>query len=196
MRATGTGVALVLVVLGTATRVPAAEIRVLSTPGAATTVSIAATPSVTIEDRTPGAKPATATGGPASSGETFTGELTLLLRGFSLARPAAIDVSDPLVTSVRLFPEPDGATVTVFVRQPVTYTVARPTGAGDVRIELHGKTRGLTLTGATPAVRASRPSSRPASTRPPSTRSRSRTIARPTRSRPAAASRSRAATAR
>ncbi|HLY37691.1 MAG TPA: LPS assembly protein LptD, partial [Candidatus Binatia bacterium] len=104
-------------------------------------------------DRTPGAKPATAPGGAASSGETFTGELTLLLRGFTLERPAAIEVADPLVTSVRLFPEPDGATVTVFVRQPVTYTVARPSGAGDVRIELHGKTRSLTVTGVTPEGR-------------------------------------------
>jgi len=147
MRPAGPSVALVLVVLGAATRAPATEIRVVSVPGSGTRVSIAATPSVTIEDRTPGAKPATTPGGAASSGETFTGELTLLLRGFSLARPAAIEVADPLVSSVRLFAEPDGATVTVFVRQPVTYTVARPSGAGDVRIELHGKTRALTLTG-------------------------------------------------
>src|SRR4029077_13118729 len=52
------------------------------------------------------------------------------------------------------FPEPDGATVTVFVRQPVTYTVSRPSGAGEVRIDLRGKTRGLTVTGVTPRGRA------------------------------------------
>src|SRR5215470_4342595 len=101
-----TGTALVLA-LAAATSAGAVEVRVLSTPGAATTVTIAAAPSVAIEDRTPGAKPAAVPGGPASSGETFTGELTLLLRGLSLSRPAAIDVGDPLVSEVGLFPEPD-----------------------------------------------------------------------------------------
>src|SRR5439155_1715523 len=42
---------------------PGAEVRVLSGPGAATTVTVAAEPGVTIEDRTPGAKPAGAPSG-------------------------------------------------------------------------------------------------------------------------------------
>jgi len=132
----------------------AAEVRVLSGPGAATTVTVAAEPGVGIEDRTPGAKPASVPSGPASSGETFTGELTLFLSGFSVPRPAAIEVADPVVSAVRLFPEPGGGTTaTVFVRQPVTYTVSRPSVLGEIRIEVHSKTRPLTVTGVSPRGR-------------------------------------------
>src|SRR5581483_11426567 len=53
-----------------------------------------------------------------------------------------------------LFPEAGGTTVSVFVRQPVTYTVATPSALGEVRIELHSKTRPLTITGVTPRVAA------------------------------------------
>ncbi|TMB22526.1 MAG: hypothetical protein E6J59_03740, partial [Deltaproteobacteria bacterium] len=68
-------------VLVAAAAAPAAEVRVLSGPGAASTVTVGAEPGVAIEDRTPGAKPAGAPSGPASSGETFTGEITLFLSG-------------------------------------------------------------------------------------------------------------------
>jgi len=132
---------------------PGAEVRVLSGPGAATTVTVAAEPGVTIEDRTPGAKPAGAPSGPASTGETFTGDITLLLSGFTVPRPAAIEVADPVVSTVRLFPEPGGTTVTVFVRQPVTYSVSRPSALGEIRIEVRTKTRPLTVVGVTPRGR-------------------------------------------
>ncbi|HJQ74353.1 MAG TPA: LPS assembly protein LptD [Gaiellaceae bacterium] len=131
----------------------AAEVRVLSGPGDATTITVGALPSVTIEDKTAGAQPASGPRGPASTGETFTGELTIFLRGFSLARPAAIEVADPLVSAARLFPEADGTTLTIFVRQPVTYVVSQPTAAGEVRVALHGKTRPLTVTGVGPRGR-------------------------------------------
>src|SRR5216117_3476095 len=144
------GLPLVIAAAGAA---PAAEVRVLSGPGAATTVTVAAEPGITIEDRTPGAKPAGAPSGPASTGETFTGDITLRLSGFTVPRPAAIEVADPVVSTVRLFPEPGGTTVTVFVRQPVTYSVSRPSALGEVRIEVRTKTRPLTVVGVTPRGR-------------------------------------------
>ncbi len=144
------GLPLVIAAAGAA---PAAEVRVLSGPGAATTVTVAAEPGITIEDRTPGAKPAGAPSGPASTGETFTGDITLFLSGFTVPRPAAIEVADPVVSTVRLFPEPGGTTVTVFVRQPVTYSVSRPSALGEVRIEVRTKTRPLTVVGVTPRGR-------------------------------------------
>jgi LPS-assembly protein len=142
-----------------AARAHAAEVRVLSGPGAATTVTIEAMPGVTIEDRTPGAKPSTGAQGPASGGQTFGGELTLFLRGLSLARVAAIEVDDPVVSVVRLFPEADGTAVTIFIRQPVTYAVAPPSATGEIRIELHGRARPVTVTGVTETgkVRFARP---------------------------------------
>src|SRR5436309_3908618 len=140
-------------VLVAAAAAPAAEVRVLSGPGAASTVTIGAEPGVAIEDRTPGAKPAGAPSGPASSGETFTGEITIFLSGFTVLRPAVIDVADPVVSTVRLFPEAAGTTVTVFVRQPVTYSVSRPSALGEIRIEVHTKTRPLTVVGVTPRGR-------------------------------------------
>src|SRR5262249_35668524 len=57
-------------------RARAAEVRVISGPGPATTVTIEATPDVAIEDRTPGAKPAVGGQGPASTGETVAGART------------------------------------------------------------------------------------------------------------------------
>src|SRR5207253_519706 len=153
------------VVLGTALFAraderPPAEVRVLSGmgPQAATTVTLRAEPETRIEDRTPGAKPAAGPRGPASVGETFTGELTLFLDGYRVPRPAAIDVADAVVSTVRLFPEPGGTTVSIFVRQPVTYSVSRPSGIGEIAIELRSRTRpigiaGVTSRGATRAVR-------------------------------------------
>ncbi|HZP41388.1 MAG TPA: LPS assembly protein LptD [Candidatus Binatia bacterium] len=125
-----------------------AEVRVLSgAPGPATgtTVTLRASPDVEIEDRTTGAKPTTKRTGPASTGETFTGEMTLFLRGYTIPRPASIEVDDPVVSAVRLFPEPGGTTATVFVRQPVMYTVARPSAIGEVRIDLRSRTRAATV---------------------------------------------------
>jgi len=132
--------------IGASHAADAAEVRVLSGPGAATTVTVDTVPSVRIEDRTPGAKPSTAAAGPASSGETFTEELTIFFGGFAISRPASIEVSDPVVSAVRLFPEADGTTATIFVRQPVTYSVSRASPLGEVHIELHGKMRPLTVT--------------------------------------------------
>ncbi|HUE30293.1 MAG TPA: LPS assembly protein LptD, partial [Verrucomicrobiae bacterium] len=141
------------VLAAVAAAAPAVEVRVLSGPGAATTVTVAAEPGITITDRTPGAKPAGAPSGPASTGETFTGDITLFLSGLTVPRPAAIEVADPVVSTVRLFPEPGGAVVTVFVRQPVTYSVSRPSALGEVRIEVRTKTRPLTVVGVTPRGR-------------------------------------------
>lgn len=126
-----------------------AEVRVLSgSPGQATgtTVTLRARPDVEIEDRTTGARPATKASGPASTGETFTGEMTLFLRGYTIPRPASIEVDDPVVSAVRLFPETSGTTATVFVRQPVMYVVSRPSAIGEVRIDLRSRTRPVTVT--------------------------------------------------
>jgi lipopolysaccharide assembly outer membrane protein LptD (OstA) len=131
----------------------AAEVRVLSGPGPATTVSVEATPETTIEDRTAGAKPAAGPQGPASTGETFTGELTLFLGGLTISRPEVIEVGDPVVSDVRIFPDVGGALMTVFVRQPVTYSVSRPSALGEIRVELHSKTRPLTVAGVTASGR-------------------------------------------
>jgi len=122
-----------------------AEVRVLSGTSGTTTLTVRATPDVTIEDKTTGARPAGPTG-PASSGETFSDELTILLRPPVGSRAASIEVNDPLVSAVRLFPEPGGTTVTVFIRQPVTYSVSRPSATGEVRIELHTRARPATVT--------------------------------------------------
>lgn len=129
---------------------PAAEVRVLSGPEATSAITVRADPDTAIEDRTPGARAATAPRGPASAGETFTGEIDLFLRDFAVARPAAIEVADPVVSAIRLFPETGGTTVIVFVRQPVTYTVSRPSSIGEIRIEVKSKTRNLAVIGTGP----------------------------------------------
>jgi lipopolysaccharide assembly outer membrane protein LptD (OstA) len=118
-----------------------AEVRVVSTPPPqpTTSVSIRARPDTAIEDRTVGAKPSAAGQGPASTGETFQNEITVFLRDFAVSKAAAVEIADPLVSTVRVLPEATGTTVVVFVRQPVTYTVARPTGVGDVVISLRGR---------------------------------------------------------
>jgi LPS-assembly protein len=121
----------------------AAEVQVRSRgtgASAITTVAVQTSPSVRVVDRTPGAMPAAAgAGGPASRGVTFGGEVRLSLDGAVLGREAAVEVADDLVSSVRMFPELDGATVVVFVRRPVTYSVSQPSGAGEVTIELRGR---------------------------------------------------------
>jgi LPS-assembly protein len=122
-----------------------AEVRVLSGPGAVSTVTVHARPEVKIEDQTPGARGESGPRGPASTGETFTDEVTLVLRDFTIPRPAAIEVGDPVVSAVRLFPDPAGTRVIVFIRQPVTYSVSRPSGIGEVRIELRGRARPLVV---------------------------------------------------
>src|SRR6516165_9127696 len=98
-----------------------AEVRVVSTPPPqpTTAVSVRARPDTAIEDRTVGAKPSAARQGPASTGETFQNEITVFLRDFAVSKAAAVEVADPLVSTVRVFPEATGTTVLVFVRQPV-----------------------------------------------------------------------------
>ena len=124
-----------------------AEVRVLSGAGVAptSTVHVRTGRDATIEDRTPGAKKATQRTGPASTGETFAGEVTLFVPTLHLARPTSIEVDDPVVSAVRLFPEGDGALIEVFVRQPVTYTVSRPSAAGEVELDLVSKARRATI---------------------------------------------------
>jgi LPS-assembly protein len=142
---------------------PPVEVRVLSGPQARSAITLRATPTAEIEDRTPGRQPVAERQGPASKGETFATELTLFVRDFVVPRPASIDVADPVVSTVRLFPEEHGTTVTVFVRQPVTYTVSRPSPSGDIRIELLARTREIKVTGTTITGRpmVSRPKPRP-----------------------------------
>jgi hypothetical protein len=115
-----------------------AEVRVLSTrgPRPATTVTVRATPTTEIEDRTVGARPAAPGQGPASLGETFQDEVRLMLRGMGTVRPTVVEVDDDLVSTVRVSPEPGGTEVSLFVRRPVTYTVARPSALGEVVIAL------------------------------------------------------------
>ena len=115
----------------------------LSGPGSASTITIGATPDAEIDDRTPGARPTSVSQGPASTGQTFTGEISLWLPGVTVPRAAAVEVNDPVVSTVRLFPEAEGTAVTIFVRQPVTYSVSRPSASGDIRVEVRGRTRGL-----------------------------------------------------
>jgi LPS-assembly protein len=140
-----------------------AQVRVLSGPGAPTVVTVRASPDVQIEDRTPGANTATAPRGPASVGETFTGEITLFLHGTFVSRQAVVEVGDALVSAVRLFPEEQGTTVLVFVRQPVTYSVSRPSALSEIAIEIRGRTRPIQIAGRTArgATRTARPKPEP-----------------------------------
>lgn len=153
---------IVLLIALLASTAHGAEIRVLSGPGSVSTITVGAEPDARVEDRTPGAQPATARQGPASTGQTFTGEITLWLPGFVVPRAAAVEVNDPIVSTVRLFPEEDGTAVIIFVRQPVTYSVSQPSPTGSIRVEVRGRTRGLI---ATPG----RPGGPPKLARPPST---------------------------
>jgi LPS-assembly protein len=126
-----------------------AEVRVLSTrgPRPATTVTVRATPTTDIEDRTVGARPAAPDQGPASLGETFQDEIRLLLRGMGTTRPTVVEVDDDLVSAVRVSPEPGGTMAILFVRRPVTYTVARPSALGDVVITLGARPVAVAATG-------------------------------------------------
>ncbi len=143
------GLALGIALFARAADRPSAEVRVLSGAGpqAPTTVTVRAEPETRIEDRTPGAKPAAGPRGPASAGETFTGELTVFLADFNVPRPAAIEVDDPVVSTVRLFPETGGTIVSIFVRQPVTYSISRPSAIGEITFDLRSRTRALGIAG-------------------------------------------------
>ena len=143
------GLALGIALFARAADRPSAEVRVLSGAGpqAPTTVTVRAEPETRIEDRTPGAKPAAGPRGPASAGETFTGELTVFLADFNVPRPAAIEVDDPVVSTVRLFPETGGTIVSIFVRQPVTYSISRPSAIGEITFDLRSRTRALGVAG-------------------------------------------------
>jgi LPS-assembly protein len=125
-----------------AAEVMPAEVRVLSAGGAAavTTVTVRAQRGVEIDDRTAGARPQASRQGPISVGDTFTDEISVFLEDFTVTRPASIDVSDALVSMVRLFPEAGGTTVVVFVRQPVSYTIGRPSPLGEIAIVLRPRT--------------------------------------------------------
>jgi LPS-assembly protein len=132
---------------------PGLDVRVLSGPAPTTTVTLVADPQAQIEDRTPGAQPAVGPRGPVSAGRTFTGELTLFLRDVRTARETLVEVNDPVVSAVRVLPEAAGTTVVVFIRQPVTYTVSRPSPLGEVRIELRGRVEPVLAVGRTPQGR-------------------------------------------
>jgi LPS-assembly protein len=145
-RALRLGLAAILLAVGVvgaperpATAAPV-EVRVQSRPGQPTVLTLQAAPEATIEDRTPGAKPAAAGQGAASQGETFSDEITFVVRGVQTSRAAQIDVADAFVSTVRLFPDPAGTQVVVFVRQPVTYTIGRPSGGGAIALTLRPRT--------------------------------------------------------
>jgi lipopolysaccharide assembly outer membrane protein LptD (OstA) len=118
-----------------------AEVRVLSNPAPLpnTLVTVRATPTTVVDDQTVGAKPAAPGQGAASTGETFRDEITLFLRGLTITRPAAVDVSDDLVSTVHIVPGETGTTIVIYVRQPVTYTVATPSASGEVAVALKGR---------------------------------------------------------
>jgi LPS-assembly protein len=137
-----------------------AEVRVMSLPGQPTVLTIQTTARARVDDRTPGAHPPVDGQGAASVGETFTDEVTFVLQGSTTSREAAVDVADALVSTVRLFPDPAGTKVAVFVRQPVTYSIAKPTATGAVVVTL----RPRTVAAAAPAKPGER---RPARAKPP-----------------------------
>lgn len=116
-----------------------AEVRVLSLPGQPTVVTVQGAPESQVDDRTPGAHPPSDTQGAASVGETFSDEITFFVRGTPASRPAAIEVSDALVSTVRLFPEHGGTQVVVFVRQPVSYSITRPSASGAIAVTLRSR---------------------------------------------------------
>jgi LPS-assembly protein len=134
-----------------------AEVRVMSLPGQPTVLTIQTTTKATVDDRTPGAHPPVDNQGAASVGETFADEITIVLRGAAASREAAIDVADALVSTVRLFPDPAGTKISVFVRQPVTYAITRPSATGAVTLTL----RPRTVAAATPAKPGERRPARP-----------------------------------
>src|SRR5438552_1618925 len=143
------GLALGIALFARAADRPSAEVRVLSGAGpqAPTTVTVRAEPETRIEDRTPGAKPAAGPRGPASAGETFTGELTVFLADFNVPRPAAIEVDDPVASTIRHFPMTGGALLPIFVRHPVTYSISRPSAIGEITFDLRSRTRPLGIAG-------------------------------------------------
>src|SRR4029450_10940892 len=57
------------------------------------------------EHRPVGAKPAAEGQGMASTGDTFRDEVPLFLRGFAVSRPTVVEVSDDLVSMVRVLPD-------------------------------------------------------------------------------------------
>jgi len=120
---------------------PVPTLTVRSLPGLlpATDIVLRTRPEARVVDRTPGARPPVPGQGPASIGETFANEITVVLPEIAIARQTAIEVNDDLVSAIRVFPDAQGATVVVFVRQPVGYTVSRPSALGEVTIALRGR---------------------------------------------------------
>lgn len=116
------------------------DVRLRSGVGAGTTVTLQTAPDARVLDRTPGAQKAAKGQGPASVGVTFTDEIALDLPGYVVGRTTLVDVHDALVSAVRVQPEEDGATVAIAVRQPVTYSVSRPSASGEITVELRPRT--------------------------------------------------------
>jgi lipopolysaccharide assembly outer membrane protein LptD (OstA) len=118
-----------------------AEVQVRSTPPPlpTTTITVRAMPDTVVDDRTVGARPAAEGQGMASTGDTFRDDIRLFLRGLETSRPAVVEVSDDLVSMVRVLPEAAGTMVVVFVRQPLSYTVTRPSATGEIVIALRGR---------------------------------------------------------
>jgi LPS-assembly protein len=112
----------------------------MSLPGQPTVLTIQTTSEATIDDRTPGAHPPADGLGAASVGETFSDEVSFVVRGPTPSRPSEIDVADALVSTVKMFPDRAGTQVTIFVRQPVTYSIARPTATGAIAVTLRPRT--------------------------------------------------------
>jgi hypothetical protein len=103
----------------------ALEVRVSSSVAAGTTtVRIPAEPTVSVA--------------PPLEGTAFAGEIVVRLRGLRVPRVARIEVTDPLVSEVRVQPDRRGGRVTVFVRRPVDYAIER--GAAGVIVHVRPTT--------------------------------------------------------
>lgn len=126
---------LAALLLVTASSATALEIRVHPSAGdAETRILIDGAPDgARVLDRTPQASGPS--GDRLSTGTTFADEITLELPEVPLERALVIDVSDDLVSEVRVRPEGPGSRVVVFVRQPVGYVV-RATAPGGLEVIL------------------------------------------------------------
>lgn len=126
---------------------PTVDVRLRTGVAAGSTVTVQATAGVKLIDRTPGARPAAAKQGPASVGETFAEEIAIELPGYVVARPTVVDAHDALVSVVRIEPAGDHTTVAIAVRQPVSYTISRPSAFGEFSVEIKPRTTRVTKDG-------------------------------------------------
>ena len=111
---------------------------------AGSNVVIQAAAGVRIIDHTPGARVPVPGQGPASLGDTFTEEITFELPGYVVTRPTIVDAGDAIVSVVRVQPLADHTTVTIAVRQPVSYSISRPSSLGEFTVELRPRTTKVT----------------------------------------------------